>query len=91
MQGVLATKLGDPTGVYWFIPSYTSCIAVGFLMAGANSDLFGRRLCLLTGEVGVTLGMIILATAHSTKQFQAGLGICGFFSGFSQMSLCSIT
>jgi len=44
----LAVKLGDPTGItsYWYIPAYTTGSALGFLIAGANSDLFGRRLFL---------------------------------------------
>jgi MFS family permease len=90
MQGPLAVKLGDPLAVYWFIPTYTISIAVGFLIAGANSDLFGRRLTLLVGEAGVIVGMILLASAKGTKQFQAGLGLSGFFGGLCQMALVSI-
>lgn len=90
MQNALAAKLGDPLAVYWFVPTYTICIAIGFLLAGANSDLFGRRICLIMGEAGVVVGMAILASAKSTTQFQAGLGISGFFGGFCQMSMCAI-
>ena len=90
MQGPLAVKLGDPLATYWFIPSYTISIAVGFLIAGANSDLFGRRLTLLVGEAGVIVGMILLASAKGVKQFQAGLGLAGFFGGLCQMALVSI-
>lgn len=48
MLSKLAAKLGDPTGVssYWYVPAYTTGNALGFLLAGANSDLFGRRLFL---------------------------------------------
>jgi MFS family permease len=48
MQAKLALKLGDETGItsYWYIPAYTTGSALGFLIAGANSDLFGRRLFL---------------------------------------------
>lgn len=48
MQAKLAIKLGDETGItsYWYIPAYTTGSALGFLIAGANSDLFGRRLFL---------------------------------------------
>lgn len=44
----LPAKLGDTTGTtsYWYIPAYTTGNALGFLLAGANSDLFGRRLFL---------------------------------------------
>ena len=40
-----------------------------FLLAGANSDLFGRRLFLLFGNVCAVLGMLISATAHTHQQF----------------------
>jgi MFS family permease len=55
MQAKLVLKLGDLTGItsYWFIPAYTTGSALGFLIAGANSDVFGRRLFLLYGEVMV--------------------------------------
>ncbi|KAK5169762.1 uncharacterized protein LTR77_005740 [Saxophila tyrrhenica] len=45
IQAKLVVLLGDETGVssYWFVPAYTTGSALGFLIAGANSDLFGRR------------------------------------------------
>jgi MFS family permease len=48
MQAKLAVVLGDETGItsYWYIPAYTTGSALGFLIAGANSDLFGRRMFL---------------------------------------------
>lgn len=48
MQGKLAPLLGDITATtsYWYIPAYTTGSSLGFLIAGANSDLFGRRLFL---------------------------------------------
>ncbi|KAK4891378.1 hypothetical protein LTR27_010032 [Elasticomyces elasticus] len=92
LQGKLAIKLGDTTGTstYWYIPAYTTANALGFLVAGANSDLFGRRWFLLFGEVAAAVGMIVSATAHSAEQFTAGLAIAGFGGGFCQMAMCSI-
>lgn len=48
MQARLAPLLGDTAGTssYWYIPAYTTGSSLGFLIAGANSDLFGRRLFL---------------------------------------------
>lgn len=48
MQAKLAPLLGDTLGTtsYWYIPAYTTGSSLGFLIAGANSDLFGRRLFL---------------------------------------------
>ncbi|TKA74991.1 hypothetical protein B0A55_02646 [Friedmanniomyces simplex] len=92
MQAKLAVTLGDATGItsYWYIPAYTTGSALGFLIAGANSDLFGRRLFLLCGEVLAALGMLLSATAKSPEQFTAGLAIAGFGGGFCQMAMCSI-
>jgi MFS family permease len=87
MQAKLALKLGDETGItsYWYIPAYTTGSALGFLIAGANSDLFGRRLFLLYGEVMASIGMLITATAKGPEQFTAGLAIAGWGGGFCQM------
>ncbi|KXL44413.1 hypothetical protein M433DRAFT_166556 [Acidomyces richmondensis BFW] len=92
MMGKLAVKLGDIRGAtsYWYIPAYTTGSALGFLIAGANSDLFGRRLFLLFGEVTAAAGMLVAATAKSPEQLTAGLAIAGFGGGFCQMAMCSI-
>ncbi|KAF2165612.1 hypothetical protein M409DRAFT_67013 [Zasmidium cellare ATCC 36951] len=92
MQTSLAAKLGDLTGttVYWFVPAYTTGNSLGFLIAGANSDLFGCRIFLLFGEVAAAVGMLISATSKSSEQMTAGLAIAGFGGGFCQMAMCSI-
>ncbi|KAK6429261.1 hypothetical protein LTR95_014595, partial [Oleoguttula sp. CCFEE 5521] len=56
MQGKLGAKLGDATGtsIYWYIPAYTTGCALGFLIAGANSDLLGRRMFLYR-HIGITI------------------------------------
>jgi MFS family permease len=65
-------------------------VAVGFLFAGPNSDLYGRRITLMVGEAGLAVGLIICASAKTATQFQAGMGISGFFAGVCYMILCSI-
>ncbi|KAH6672054.1 fungal trichothecene efflux pump [Halenospora varia] len=90
MTGTLATKFGNPTSAYWMIPAYTTANAIGFLLCGANSDLFGRRIFLLFGNALCIIGMLLSATAHSHEQFIAGLGIAGFGGGACQMAMCSI-
>lgn len=82
--------MGDPQAVYWFVSVFAAAVAVGYLIAGANSDLFGRRLTLVVGEAGLGVGLIIAATAKTTVQFQASMGISGFFAGVCFMILCSI-
>jgi hypothetical protein len=42
MMAKLAIHFGSPTASAWFVPAYTTANAIRFLLAGANSDLFGR-------------------------------------------------
>jgi MFS family permease len=50
MMAKLAIQFGLPTASVWFVPAYTIANAIGFMLAGADSDLFGRRLFLLFGN-----------------------------------------
>jgi len=90
LQTKLGAMFGDAEGTYWYIPAYTTGCALGFLLAGANSDLFGRRLFLLAGHVLCCIGFIVTAAAKGSNQFTAGLAITGFGGGFCQMAMCSI-
>lgn len=90
MMAKLAIQFGDPTSSAWYVPAYTTATAIGFLIAGANSDLFGRRLFILFGNLCCCVGFIITATAKGASHFTAGLAITGFGAGFAQMAMCSI-
>lgn len=90
MQSFIAAQLGEPESAYWFVSIFTAMVAVGFLVAGPNSDLFGRRMTLLAGGVCLGIGLILSASAKSPAQFQAGMGIAGFGGGVCYMILCSI-
>ncbi|CAM1502223.1 Fc.00g042070.m01.CDS01 [Cosmosporella sp. VM-42] len=90
MQGRLAAAWNDPTAVAWFIPAYTTGNSLGFIVAGTNSDLFGRRIFLIAGNIISCIGFIVTATSHGSDQFIAGLAISGFGGGFCQMAMCSI-
>lgn len=90
MMAKLAIQFGSPTASAWFVPAYTTANAIGFLLAGANSDLFGRRLFLLFGNACCCVGFIVTATAKGADHFTAGLAITGFGAGFAQMAMCSI-
>jgi len=90
MMGRLAIQFGAPTSSAWYVPAYTTANSIGFLLAGANSDLFGRRLFLLFGNLCCCAGFIVTATAKGADHFTAGLAITGFGGGFAQMAMCSI-
>jgi MFS family permease len=91
MMGRLAIQFSAPTSSAWYVPAYTTANSIGFLLAGANSDLFGRRLFLLFGNVCCCVGFIVTATAKGADHFTAGLAITGFGGGFAQMAMCSGT
>ncbi|KAF2815732.1 MFS general substrate transporter [Mytilinidion resinicola] len=90
LQTKLAAEWVSPLSSSWFVPAYTTASAIGFLLAGANSDLFGRRLFLLFGNVTCCVGFLVTATSKGPAQFTAGLAITGFGGGFCQMAMCSI-
>ena len=90
MMGRLSVQFGDPTSSAWYVPAYTTANSIGFLLAGANSDLFGRRLFLLFGNLCCCVGFIVTATSKTADHFTAGLAITGFGGGFAQMAMCSI-
>ncbi|KAH6882515.1 fungal trichothecene efflux pump [Alternaria rosae] len=90
MMSRLAIQFGAPTSSAWYIPAYTTANAIGFLLAGANSDLFGRRWFLLFGNACCCVGFIVTATAKGADHFTAGLAMTGFGAGFAQMAMCSI-
>ena len=86
----IATQLEQSQSVVWFVSIFTMAVAVGFLVAGANSDLFGRRLCLIIGEAGFGVSLILVTVAETPLQFQVGMALSGFFSGVCQMVMCSV-
>ncbi|PGH14369.1 hypothetical protein AJ80_05959 [Polytolypa hystricis UAMH7299] len=81
---------GDQSLVGWYVPAYTTASSLGLLIAGTNSDLFGRRIVLVAGNAICCIGFIVSATARSSEPFIAGLGITGFGAGFCQMAMCAI-
>jgi MFS family permease len=86
LRHLLNASFADPPQV----PAYTTGCALGFIFAGANSDIFGRRLFLIMGNVISCVGFIITASATGSAQLIAGLAATGFGGGFCQMSMCSI-
>ncbi|CAK7222167.1 hypothetical protein SBRCBS47491_004777 [Sporothrix bragantina] len=90
MLATLAAQFGNPTSSSWYLSSFTTGCALGFLISGTNSDLFGRRIVILVGNAMSALGSILCATSHNYHQFIAGMAILGFASGMSQLGLISV-
>lgn len=90
MIGVIGAQFGDIESSAWFLSSFTTGCALGFLISGTNSDLFGRRVIVIMGNFFSAIGAIICATAHRSDQFIAGMSILGFASGMSQLGLIGV-
>jgi len=85
------------TGMYHYLTGHYAVprlkalgCALGFLVSGTNSDLFGRRIVVLVGNAFSSLGSILCATSHNYHQFIAGMAILGFASGMSQLGLIGV-
>ena len=74
----LAVRFDATLNSAWFVPAYTTGCALGFIFAGANSDIFGRRLFLLMGNIFACIGFSIAATATGSAQLIAGLATTGY-------------
>ena len=63
-----------------------NCLAVAAVapVAGAISDLVGRRYIGLSGIVLIMVGMVVLGTAKSMEVAIAGMAIAGAGSGLAQ-------
>jgi MFS family permease len=68
----IATDLGNPTASNWFVASWVVSITVAFMLAGANTDMLGRRWFLIAGQFICTIGHLIVGTAQSNPQVIAG-------------------
>lgn len=77
----IANELGDPKDLSWPISGFSVAGAVSFSIAGSLSDIFGRRVVILSGNVLMIVGTIVGATAHSVLRLTAAESIIGFATG----------
>ena len=82
----IATDLGDVTASNWFIASWIISITTSFMLAGANTDMLGRRWFLIAGQFICTIGHIIVGTAQSNPQVITGMAISGLGAALCQMA-----
>ncbi|KAL2212950.1 MFS general substrate transporter [Sarocladium strictum] len=79
-QGGVATQLGDVTQQAWYVPIYTMTVTLAFMICGANSDLFGRRWFIISGNVLLFIGFIVGGTAKSNTAVIVANAFIGFVS-----------
>ncbi|KAF2099278.1 MFS general substrate transporter [Rhizodiscina lignyota] len=77
--------LGPSASITWLALVYTLCLAVGLLLVGRLSDIFGRRYFFISGTVLGMIGAIIGATAKTLPvliggQTLVGLSACTGYS-----------
>ncbi|OAA63617.1 Fungal trichothecene efflux pump [Niveomyces insectorum RCEF 264] len=85
-QTFVATQLGNPANSAWWTTVYTMCNAISFMLFGGNSDLFGRRWFIISGNVAVFVGYIVIGSAKSTEAIIAGSACIGVGAGLCQLA-----
>lgn len=82
----VATGFGNVGDSNWFIPAWVISITIAFMIAGANTDMLGRRWFLIAGQAICFIGHLITATAQSNTQIIAGMATEGFGAALCQMA-----
>ncbi|KAL4896041.1 MFS general substrate transporter [Aspergillus ambiguus] len=89
-MAVIATELGDVNMQAWYVPVYTMCVTMAFMVCGANSDLFGRRWFIIGGNVLEFIGFITAGTATNNTSLIVGCAFIGFGGGNAQLAAFAV-
>ncbi|CAK7215013.1 hypothetical protein SCUCBS95973_002331 [Sporothrix curviconia] len=85
-QTFIATQLGNAANAAWWTTVYTMCTAISFMLFGGYSDLFGRRWFIISGNISVFVGYIVIGSAKSTEAIIAGSALIGVGAGLCQLA-----
>lgn len=86
----LSEEIGGDTIDFWIPSGWGAAAAVGFSIAGRLSDIFGRRIVILSGQALTIVGGIIACTAQSMNQLIAGEVILGASIGTVSVAYAGI-
>ncbi|EXJ61054.1 hypothetical protein A1O7_05207 [Cladophialophora yegresii CBS 114405] len=86
----IGTDLGDTQHISWIVGGWSIASSVSFSLAGAISDVFGRRWTIVAGEIIAIVGSIIACTAQSTLMLAAASTVIGFGCGIIFVSYAGI-
>jgi MFS family permease len=75
--GQINVALGPSASITWLAYVYTICLAVGLLLVGRLSDIFGRRWFFVVGTFVGLLGGIVGATAKTIPVLIGGQTLIG--------------
>ncbi|KAK0382689.1 hypothetical protein NLU13_9785 [Sarocladium strictum] len=87
----IANELGDTNNLSWPLSAFSVAGAVTFSIAGNLSDVFGRRMVILTGNTMMIVGGIVGATAHSVMRLVVSDSIVGAAAGLIFVGYASIS
>ncbi|KAB5578315.1 fungal trichothecene efflux pump [Coniochaeta sp. 2T2.1] len=79
--------IGPSPNLTWVALTYTLTTAIGLVVVGRLTDLFGRRWFMIGGNVFGLLGTIVCATATSINAMIAGQTLIGLGAS-TQLSFC---
>lgn len=77
LLGVINADIGPSANITWVALAYTLTLAVGLLLVGRLTDIFGRRWFFVGGQLLALVGCIISATAKSVNVLIGGITIIG--------------
>jgi MFS family permease len=75
--GQINAAIGPSASITWLAYVYTICLAIGLLLVGRLSDLFGRRWFFVVGTFLGLLGGIVGATANTIPVLIGGQTLIG--------------
>ena len=85
LLGVINNDIGPDDNYVWIALVYTLTLAIGQVLVGRLSDLFGRRWFFILGLASALLGCIISAIATTIPILIGGTVLVGFAAA-SQLS-----
>ncbi|EXJ92463.1 hypothetical protein A1O3_01014 [Capronia epimyces CBS 606.96] len=85
-QAQIAEEFGVTAESTWMVSVYFITGLVAFMICGPNSDLFGRRWFLISGNLFVVVGYIVAGTAKHFTQIVVGMAIAGVGGAICQMA-----
>ncbi|KAG0650133.1 Core trichothecene cluster (CTC) 12 [Hyphodiscus hymeniophilus] len=86
----IGTDLKGVPDTDWIPTSWSIASAVSFSLAGEFSDIWGRKVVILGGQVVTLVGAIVAATAHHVTTVIVGETLIGFGAGMIFISYAAI-
>ncbi|KIW79298.1 hypothetical protein Z517_05910 [Fonsecaea pedrosoi CBS 271.37] len=86
----IGNELGDLTPIVWMVGGWSIAASVSFSIAGALSDIFGRRWIVLSSQVFCIIGSIVAVTAHKTVTLVPAETLIGVGCGVSWTAVAGI-